>query len=361
MKGSKNTSLDLLRLNIERSNLRVKNRESEHREFKAKFENKNIPRYAKTMAAYANRDGGVLFFGIKDGPRELVGETESNIPDDVVISNFLKEYFQPEISFTSEQFEKYGKTIYAVVVKPLGRRPVICKKAKSIRQGQGKPEKVVLREGAVYYRYSASTEEIKFAELRSMLDSEREDYFRSMIDNISLLNQVGHDKAAVVDAHELNGNDQDASVYITKDTAKNLNWIDRGRFVEDASEGKNAYYVVRNVEIRQGIEVPKPTDFAKTHPLTKTALMSGVKINGIDFEAITWNLGINNNSTFHIPTSHGKNRLHKYTSKAKDKILETYPLDMDKKERKFLISFVTQEYKKASREAQNASSRAWSP
>ena len=103
--------------------------------------------------------------------------------------------------------------------------------------------------------------------------------YESAIDNITLLNKVGIDKAAVVDAHELSGNDQAASVYLTNDTAQNLNWIDSGKFVEDENEGGKAYYVVRKVEIKHGVEIQKPVDFANTHPLTKTALSKKVKID----------------------------------------------------------------------------------
>ncbi len=226
MKKQGNISSDILKLSIDRDSLRVKNRESEHREFKLLFENKNIPKFAKAMAAFANRDGGVLFFGVKDRPRKLVGVTESEIPDDVVILNFLKEYFQPEISFHSKTIEILGKNVHALIVEKSNRKPVICKKEKRVRAEQGKPEKEVLREGAIYYRYSASSEEIKYAELMAILDYERESFFRSMIDNITLLNKVGHDRAAVVDAKDLSGSDHTASIYLTNDTAKNLNWID---------------------------------------------------------------------------------------------------------------------------------------
>ncbi len=54
----------LLELSVEKPTKRV-SRESEHREFKLKFDNNNLPKFAKTMAAFANRDGGVLFFGVK--------------------------------------------------------------------------------------------------------------------------------------------------------------------------------------------------------------------------------------------------------------------------------------------------------
>lgn len=99
----------LLKLNVDRATHRVKNKESEHREFKIEFDVKNLPKFAKTMAAFANRDGGVLLFGVKDRPRDIIDIKENNIPDDVVLTNFLKEYFQPEVIFQSETITIHGK------------------------------------------------------------------------------------------------------------------------------------------------------------------------------------------------------------------------------------------------------------
>jgi predicted HTH transcriptional regulator len=135
----------LFDLKVNKSNLRVSNRESEHREFKLEFANNNIPKFSKAMAAFANRDGGVLFFGIKDKLREIVGVDENKIPDDVVFTNFLKEYFQPEIVFQSRILSIQGRKIHAILVKPSAIKPVICQK-KSLKQGQGKTEEIILRD-----------------------------------------------------------------------------------------------------------------------------------------------------------------------------------------------------------------------
>ena len=132
----------------------------------------------------------------------------------------------------------------------------------------------------------------KYADLKIILDNERENFFKSMIDNITLLNKVGMDRAAIIDAQELSESNNSASVFLTNDTARNLNWIDSGRFVEDEDDGEKTYYVVRKVEIKHGVEIAKPTDFAKTHQLTKTALCKVVKISGANFEAVIWKLGI---------------------------------------------------------------------
>lgn len=340
---------EILNLSIDKSTLRVKNRESKHCEFKLEYNGKNLPKFAKTMAAFSNRDGGVLFFGIKDRPRELVGIKESDIPDDVEISNFLSEYFQSEIHFYSKVCEYYGKIVYAIVVSSSERKPVICRKAKTIKQGVGNTEKVVLREGAIYYRYSASSEEIKFAELRAILDEDRETFFQSMVDNLTLVNQVGYDKAAVVSAEDFSGSNQTASVYLTNNVAKNLNWIEQGNFVEDPSEGSDAYYVVRNVEIKHGVEIPKPTGYSVTHPLTKTELTKRVKIASNHIDGVLWKLGIKNNPVFHFSSYHGKNIFHKFTENTAAKITEKFPIEMEKNARLQAIKKLNEEYKNAQR------------
>ena len=122
-----------------------------------------------------------------------------------------------------------------------------------------------------------------------------------------------------------------------------MNWIKQGHFVEDPDDGDNAYYVVRQVEIKHGIEVEKPTDYNKTHPLTKTSLMNAVKINSGYIEAVIWKLGIDN-SKFYVSFPHGKSKIHKFTIEAKTKILELYPLEMPETTRKEFLKKVKEEY-----------------
>lgn len=340
---SNNQYHSLINLKVDKTTKRVTSRESTQREFKIRFENQNLPRIAKTMASFANRDGGIIFFGIKDNPREIIGITDDTIPDDVVITNFLKQYFQPEIFFESSTIEINGVAIHCLLVKPSINKPIMCCRTKVIKSAQGKSNKEVLREGAIYYRYGASSDEIKYAELKKILDIERENFFKSMIDNITLLNKVGTDRAAIVNAEEMSQSDHPASIYLTSNTAKNLNWIDSGRFAESQDDSENAYYVVRKVEIKHGVEVAKPTDFSKTHPLTKTELSRRVKISGRNLDAVTWKLGIKDNPVFHISSKHGKNMIHKFKTQCVDIILEEYPLNMDQ-ERSVIIKKVAKEY-----------------
>lgn len=322
---------DILELTVDSQTLRVTNRESEHREFKIAFEKENLWKYAQTIAAFANRDGGVIFFGIKNSPRELVG-ISGNEPDELVFSNFIKEYFEPEVPFTLGTKKIHGKIVLFVVVKQSVDKPIICKK-KKVQQfrEKGKPDLELLREGAVYYRYSSSNGEIKYAELKKILDEGVQKVFHSLVDNITLINKVGHDRAAIVDAAGLSGDNNTATVYITTETAKNMNWISKGRFSETEDEAEKAFYVVREVEIKQGVEIekPVPSDPSKTHPLTKTAFGKTVQISSPYLDPILLKLELFNKREYHFPQERGKRTWHNFSKKAVETVLIAYPLDME--------------------------------
>ena len=332
-KSKRSDVSDLLDLTVDTNSLRVSNREGDRREFKARFDNNALWKYAKTMVSFANRDGGVIFFGVTDRPRKLIKD-KNQLPDELVFANFLKSHFEPEIRFTLDTKKIAGVELLYVLVENSPNKPIICKKRKIEKNKEsGKPDKELLREGAIYYRYSSSTEEIKHPELKNILEKSVQKIFRSMIDNITLLNKVGHDRAAVVDAGELSGDDKKASVYITTETAKNINWIKKGRFSESEDTADKAYYVTREIEIKHGVEVEVNVDPSKTHKITKTALSEAVKINNTYINAILWKLGMLNNDKYHISMPHGKSTLHKFTDQAIEKIIENYPLDSDNRKK----------------------------
>lgn len=78
---------DLIDFNL---NLRVTSREGKHREFKRSFNNQQIAKYAKTLAAFSNTDGGVLIFGVTDSPRNIVGIDEAVFPEEAVWADRLR-------------------------------------------------------------------------------------------------------------------------------------------------------------------------------------------------------------------------------------------------------------------------------
>ncbi len=101
---------DYLALDIDEQTLEVNNRESDHREFKLLYESTSLWKYAKTMASFANKNGGVIIFGVSDNPRVLKGIDQSTVPDSNTIANFVNSHFEPEILFDLNTKTQHDKT-----------------------------------------------------------------------------------------------------------------------------------------------------------------------------------------------------------------------------------------------------------
>ena len=79
-------------------NGRLKSRERNDLEYKESFGLNSSIMYAKTMAAFANNQGGYLLFGIKDNPRNVIGVNPgfSNFQQEK-FTETLNSLFSPEI------------------------------------------------------------------------------------------------------------------------------------------------------------------------------------------------------------------------------------------------------------------------
>ncbi|WP_052399187.1 AlbA family DNA-binding domain-containing protein [Candidatus Francisella endociliophora] len=96
-----------------KSDGRLKHREKKDLEFKQNYNFAAIKEgsLAKSIAAFANADGGIFIFGIKDKPREPIGMSNNNFENIEIekITNLLNEYFSPEIKLDIYDFNIDGK------------------------------------------------------------------------------------------------------------------------------------------------------------------------------------------------------------------------------------------------------------
>ncbi len=324
---------DSLKLNIDPITKKVKNRETNYREFKAIFDSNKLWMYAKTMAAFANRDGGVIFFGIKDNSKELLGVPEDQL-DDTTISNFTKEFFEPEIVFDMSYKEYNGINLLCIIVQPCKNKPVICKK-KKIQQEKGAPTKHVLNEGTIYYRYSTSTVDIKYPALREMLDNSVKKAVKDFTDTMNMVSKIGHERFVIIDEKNLIGKDKKTPVYITDETVDNIKWIRKGQFTQEDT-GDKAMVVVGETEFHKVVEVEKGVDYNKTHCFIQRSLAKVTSIRETHIKAVVWKLGLLENEAYHVSTAHGKQVWHKFTEATKDEILKHYPLDIPNRLEQFI-------------------------
>jgi hypothetical protein len=166
--------------------------------------------------------------------------------------NALRTDFDPEISIAIREYKIHGLTVYAVSVDEAVHKPVICKKSRSklVADKNGKQKGVmIVQESAVYYRYAGQTKTIGYADFQHMLAEREAAYLRKMMETLQVVQKVGVANAGVMD---MSG--PKSSVYMSKETAKGLNLIDKANLVE--KKGAPAYVVMGNVDVNQIVHAP---------------------------------------------------------------------------------------------------------
>ena len=214
----------------------VTSREGKRLEYKQSFNPADFSDYTKVLASFANAQGGIIIFGVADKPRQIVGSVEP--ADEAKWADRLREEFDPEIPFSIRVYQVRGSTVYAVGVDLSMHKPIVCKKTrtKQVQRKEGKADVEVLKDGSIYFRYSGQTRLITFADLHTMLAEREQRYLKTMMETLQVIQEVGLENAGIVDASA-----PKSSVYMSKETAKGLAFIDKGKLVEE--HGAPAYVV----------------------------------------------------------------------------------------------------------------------
>jgi predicted HTH transcriptional regulator len=127
----------------------LRTRENTQIEFKQSFNLASMPKYARTMAAYANTDGGFIVYGVKNAPHELVGINLERFEaaDPAKVTSFLNAHCSPEIQWEMGTLELSGTVLGFIYTHVQYRKPVIT----TTSSGEE------LKEGEIYYRYRGQT------------------------------------------------------------------------------------------------------------------------------------------------------------------------------------------------------------
>jgi hypothetical protein len=168
-------------LEIDKTSFSVVTKESNTMEFKETFQRKSIGKYSKTLAAMGNNKGGYIVFGITDKPRFLKGMSDEQIEDfdsfdPKDLGKFFEGCFQPSLEWASGILKVNGKNIAYFHVSRAFIKPVIC-----TRQDDD------LREGGVFFRYSAESRLIKADTLHELLQKEKERFAAELLKELKKL------------------------------------------------------------------------------------------------------------------------------------------------------------------------------
>lgn len=170
----------------------LKRRETHTIEFKAVFDwqskefKSNI---AKSASAFANRDGGLIIFGIENKPHTIVGIENFDEVDDACISVYLNEYFSPSIEFTRHSLIIENKKIGILQIFESQNKPVICIRDSSKTY-----------DSDIYYRYSAMSSKIKSGDLIFLMQEGKDRDKNKWINLLSKIATVGVENVALLNS-----------------------------------------------------------------------------------------------------------------------------------------------------------------
>lgn len=226
---------------------RIVKREDSRIEFKESYSHAGMGQYFKTIASFANNNGGYIIFGVSDKPRKLVGLKERSLQqfEDLSVETFtqnLCEYFSPVIFWTHCTFVLKGLSFGIIYIYPLDRKPCICKKNFAARN-----ETQSLKEGDIYYRYCGRSERIRFSELSGIIEESRKKEEREWIKFLTKAGKIGISNAGLLDicSGKLTSN-IGGSIVIDEELLKEIAFIKEGEFNE--VEGKPTLKLIGKIK-----------------------------------------------------------------------------------------------------------------
>ena len=158
-------------------------------EYKESFGFASLTQYARTMAGFANAEGGYLIFGVHDDLYEVVGMQSEAFDrlDPERLTRELNQIFLPEIKWTKLTREVLGKKLGIVYVYPANAKPVIAV------QNNGE-----IHEAEIFYRYAGRTEKIKYPELFTIIEGQRYRYLNMWLEHLSKMIRIGAENVAIL-------------------------------------------------------------------------------------------------------------------------------------------------------------------
>ena len=243
---------ELFTLNKEKTKLI--RRESATLEFKEAFNFGSMAMYFRTIASFANRNGGYIIFGIKDRPREPIGLKEKSLDsfENLKIEEFtnnLNEYFSPEITWEHCTYEFDGKNFGIIYIHELDNKPSICKK-----NYENKEDKYSLKDGDIYYRYAGRSQKIRHSELIEIIDNKRKKEEKMWLEYLIKSAKIGIENIGLLDLET--GNIQGKkvnSIYIDEPLLKQIKFIQEGKFEE--KEGTPTLKLMGEIEKINGEKI----------------------------------------------------------------------------------------------------------
>jgi hypothetical protein len=282
----------------------VKRRESFNIEYKQNFQlGDNLLKYLKSLVGMANNKGGQIIFGIQDSPHLPKGMTNNHFreTDPAKIDRLIREYFSQELIWQMNILEFDNKEYGQIIVDEAEAKPILCKKNKDN----------IVREGAIYYRYRAETKEIEFAELKNLLEKEKEKEKMLWMQHIQKIAQIGPQNISLFDTYKGEISVGNGKILLDKSILDKINFIKEGQFVE--TEGAPTLRLIGDIEGL--VDTTATVEPDKLYSLFTRDLQNRLSLNSREIQSIIWKLGIKNKPKYHTAIKLGSKSgsIHKYS------------------------------------------------
>lgn len=292
---------------------RVKSRERNNLEYKESFGLSSWAKYAKTMAAFANNQGGYILFGIKDSPREVKGVNAAfGGFKQEKFTESLNSLFSPEIIWECGTVDVDGVMIGFIYTEEAFSKPVIALRSENSER---------INSGDVYYRYRGRSEKIKYPEMNRIIE-ERAKKERDQI--LKLMETIR--KSDTTNLGIINYNNGRFSTPYGADIAvdkklvmkvlKKAKYIKKGSF--DETEGIPVLKVTGNIDLAEEIPVPDIEPDVQ-YPYIQKQIAEKLKISSQQLYALIAHYNMKELKKYHMEVStslSGKQKTHKFSDVA---------------------------------------------
>lgn len=284
----------------------VKNRESQSLEFKQSFQlGDNLYTYARTLVGMANNQGGRIVFGVQDSPHVPIGLQNDRFAnfDPKHLNRVFLDSFSFDVDWSLTTLSSFDVEFGVIEVRESERKPIICTRNHA---------KSKLREGAIYFRYRAETQEIRHQELQQILDEERDKEKKLWMSHIQSIASIGPQAVQIVDTMRGEMDIDGKKILIDSDLLSKLKVIKEGHF--DEKKGAPALRIIGDID---GMADTSTVYTEAAYPYTQSDFTSKLPITGYDFQVLAWKFALKGDPRYHheIPTG-PKSRTQKYSDKA---------------------------------------------
>jgi len=296
----------------------IKNRESTELEFKEKFSYVNIAKYVRTMSSFSNNRGGYILFGITNSPRKLAGVKRDDFEEikQERITDFLIEYFSPQISWEIGVFCKKNQYIGFIYTNESDRKPIICKKN----------YKDILKSGEIYYRYRAQSRKISYSELIKIIENIKKNEIKNWLETIKKIEKIGPENIALIDVYKgtitnqkIKGEKLIIDEKLLVDLNRKINLI-KDKKTNDLN--KPIYRIDGSIKTANNILIPD-IDMNRDYPYFESQISEKLKLKQYHIHLLIWKFKIKFKKKYHQSIKTSKNQFtHKYSVDALKRLEE---------------------------------------